>query len=143
MSYQEASALNEFNQPWGERYHTEGGVLTELTEEVLQAAIRAIRYNPMLTVEFGDYVGGAVQMTDAHAAMVYPHRSPQVELVMRSRWTDSEQDDAAIAAVSNLHNSLAAHLTGACDAGNYSGDIMEEAAFGPGNTARLLGLRRE
>jgi len=142
MSYQEASALNEFNQPWGERYHTEGGILTELTEEVLQAAIRAIRYNPMLTVEFGDYVGGAVQMTDAHAAMVYPHRSPKVELIMRSRWTDSEQDDAAIAAVSNLHNSLADHLTGDCDAGNYSGDIMEDAAFA-GNTARLQGLRRE
>jgi hypothetical protein len=143
MSYEEASGLNEFNIPPGERYHSEGGVLTELTQEVLGAAIHAIRNNPTLTVEFGDYAGGAVEMTDAHAAMVYPHRSSQVEIRMRTRWTNSEDDEANISAVSDLHNALAEHLTGACDAGNYFGDINEEAAFGAGNAARLLGLRRE
>jgi len=144
MSYSEATALNEFNEPWGERYHYEGGVLKELTQEVLTAAITAVRHHAHLTIEFGDYVGGAVDMVDTHA-MAYPHRSSNVEIKMRSRWTNKEDDDAAMASVSELHNSLAqaGHLTGCCEAGSYPGDLDEEAAFGAGNTARLLSLRRE
>eukprot|EP00656_Telonema_subtile_P016436 TRINITY_DN18682_c0_g1_i1.p1 TRINITY_DN18682_c0_g1~~TRINITY_DN18682_c0_g1_i1.p1 ORF type:complete len:493 (+),score=135.71 TRINITY_DN18682_c0_g1_i1:153-1631(+) len=143
MPYSKAAALNEFDTPCGERYHHEGGVLQQLTHEVLSIAVKAVRTTPNLSVVFGDYTGGAVERTDAQAAMVYPHRAPEVDILLRARWTNKQEDEKHVAGVADLHANLQDHLTGAAEINSFVDAVDEVAAFGPQLMERLAVLRRE
>eukprot|EP00658_Telonema_sp_P-2_P014496 TRINITY_DN15506_c0_g1_i1.p1 TRINITY_DN15506_c0_g1~~TRINITY_DN15506_c0_g1_i1.p1 ORF type:complete len:491 (-),score=124.45 TRINITY_DN15506_c0_g1_i1:315-1787(-) len=143
MPYTQAVALNEFQTPHGERYHFQGGVLEQLTYDVLQICIKAVQQSPNLSVVFQDYSGGALENTDAHAAMVYPHRRPQVHILIQARWTDQDADAEVAEAVSSLHQALEPHLTGSADVNSFFDQIDEVAAFGAENSNRLGALRKE
>lgn len=142
MSYQQASALNEFDTPSGERYHYQGGVLDHFTQDSLDIAVRAVRETPHLSVVFGDYSGGVVEDTDEHA-MAYPHRRPLIGVTIRSRWTNSEDDNVNAAAVSQLHADLADHMTGAAELNSFVEEVDENVAFGAQHLEQLQQLRRE
>jgi len=143
MPYSQASALQEFDTPAGERYHHQGAVLQQLTQQVLDKAVRAVRATPRLSVLFADSSGGVVEHTDSQGAMAYPHRGPQLQLMIRSRWSDQRDDNVNAAAVQQLHQDLADHLTGSQELSGFVDEVDQVAAFGAENSERLAALRRE
>lgn len=145
MSYCEAQQIHDVNFPPGQRHYWKSSFLHSLDDQAIETIAAFLDRCPSdITAVVLEHFHGAVTQIDPDSA-AFAHRAAPFNLLIESRWLDSQEDEENIAWTRDFSNAMDAWSTGGVYV-NYlgqEGSARVRAAYGVEKWARLTALKAQ
>ena len=142
--YLEIQTANDSSLDWGNRFYMKGGFVEELTPEILDVAIEAMR-TPPGDCSIGFWTQGGAIARVPEDAMAFTGRTAGFWVGAEAFWTSPEKDEAMMSWGRRTWDDMAPHTAG----GHYVNDMVEtskdivKSIYGPWKYERLVDLKRK
>lgn len=143
VPYLKVQTSNDASLDWGNRFYMKGGFVDELTPEVIDVAIEAMRHPPG-DCSIGFWTQGGAIGRVPEGAMAFTGRSAGFWVGAEAFWTSAENDEAMMSWGRRTWD----EITPFTAAGHYVNDMVEtgkdivQSIYGSEKYERLVSLKR-